>query len=113
MHATREHKMAPKNKKSRAPVKAAPSKPSAKPSAKPAAKPKREEPKAVPHASPLEPIAPRKGASFPIVGVGASAGGLEALEQFLRHTPPSTGMAFVVVQHLDPTHKGMFVELLQ
>jgi chemotaxis methyl-accepting protein methylase len=49
----------------------------------------------------------------PIVGIGASAGGLEALTQFLEHTPADTGMAFVVVQHLDPTHKGMLPELLQ
>jgi len=45
--------------------------------------------------------------------VGASAGGLEALEQFLQHVPPETTAAFVVVQHLDPDHKGMLVELLQ
>jgi len=51
--------------------------------------------------------------SFPIVGIGASAGGLEALEQFLRHVPEDSGMAFVIVQHLDPTHKGMMSELLQ
>ena len=51
--------------------------------------------------------------SFPIVGIGASAGGLEALEQFLRPLPDKSGMAFVVVQHLDPTHKGMMAELLQ
>jgi two-component system CheB/CheR fusion protein len=50
---------------------------------------------------------------FPIVGIGASAGGLEALEQFLRPLPADCGMAFVVVQHLDPTHKGMMAELLQ
>lgn len=50
---------------------------------------------------------------FPIVGIGASAGGLEALEQFLRPLPVPCGMAFVVVQHLDPTHKGMMPELLQ
>jgi two-component system CheB/CheR fusion protein len=50
---------------------------------------------------------------FPIVGIGASAGGLEALEQFLRHVPEKCGVAFVVVQHLDPTHKGMMPELLQ
>jgi len=47
------------------------------------------------------------------VGIGSSAGGLEALEQFLKHAPATSGMGFVVVQHLDPTHKGMFVELLQ
>ncbi len=51
--------------------------------------------------------------AFPIVGVGASAGGLEALEQFLRHVPQKSGLAFVVVQHLDPTHKGLLPELLQ
>ena len=50
---------------------------------------------------------------FPIVGIGASAGGLEALELFLRHVPDESGIGFVVVQHLDPTHKGMMVELLQ
>ena len=50
---------------------------------------------------------------FPIVGIGASAGGLEALGQFLAHVPPNCGMAFAVVQHLDPTHKGMLAELLQ
>ena len=41
---------------------------------------------------------------FPIVGIGASAGGLEALELFLRHMPGASGVAFIIVQHLDPTH---------
>ena len=50
---------------------------------------------------------------FPIVGIGASAGGLEALEQFFRQVPEKSGMAFVVIQHLDPTHKGIMPELLQ
>ena len=50
---------------------------------------------------------------FPIVGIGASAGGLEALEQFFQNTPQNNGMAFVVVQHLDPTHAGIMPELLQ
>jgi two-component system CheB/CheR fusion protein len=50
---------------------------------------------------------------FRIVGIGASAGGLEALEIFLKNVPTKSGMAFVVVQHLDPTHKGIMVELLQ
>jgi two-component system CheB/CheR fusion protein len=49
----------------------------------------------------------------PIVGIGASAGGLEALEQFLSHVPDGSGLAFVIVQHLDPTHKGIMPELLQ
>ncbi|MCL7945375.1 chemotaxis protein CheB [Marinobacter sp. ATCH36] len=48
-----------------------------------------------------------------IVGIGASAGGLTALEEFLRHTPTDTGMAFIVVQHLDPTQKALLPELLQ
>ena len=52
-------------------------------------------------------------ALFPIVGIGASAGGLEALEIFLRNVPVASGMAFVIVQHLDPTYKGMLPELLQ
>jgi chemotaxis response regulator CheB len=50
---------------------------------------------------------------FPIVGIGASAGGLEALEQFLGNVPAQNGIAFVIVQHLDPTHKGIMPELLQ
>jgi two-component system CheB/CheR fusion protein len=50
---------------------------------------------------------------FPIVGIGASAGGLEALEQFLGNVPEGSGMAYVVIQHLDPTQKGMLPELLQ
>ncbi len=57
---------------------------------------------------------PRRGdGRFPIVGIGASAGGLEALEEFLRHVPAGSGLAFVVVQHLNPTHKGLLPELLQ
>jgi len=52
-------------------------------------------------------------ASFPVVGIGASAGGLEALEQFLGSVPANSGMAFVIVQHMDPTHKGIMHELLQ
>ena len=58
-------------------------------------------------------VVPAAGDSFPIVGIGASAGGLEALEQFLSHVPARSGMAFVIVQHLDPTRKGIMAELLQ
>ncbi len=50
---------------------------------------------------------------FPIVGIGASAGGLEAFEQFFTHTPPDTGMAFVLIQHLDPKHKSILSELVR
>jgi len=56
---------------------------------------------------------PSGNRSFRIVGIGASAGGLEALGQFFEHMPADSGMAFVVVQHLDPTKKGMLPELLQ
>lgn len=52
------------------------------------------------------------GKSFPIVGVGASAGGLEAFTQLLEHLPPTTGMAFVLIQHLDPTHASQLPEIL-
>jgi chemotaxis protein methyltransferase CheR/two-component system CheB/CheR fusion protein len=48
-----------------------------------------------------------------IVGVGASAGGLEALELFFTHLPPESGVAFVVIQHMDPTHPAMLSEILQ
>jgi two-component system CheB/CheR fusion protein len=50
---------------------------------------------------------------FAIVGIGASAGGLEALEQFLASVPVNSRLAFVVVQHLDPSRHGMLPELLQ
>jgi two-component system CheB/CheR fusion protein len=50
---------------------------------------------------------------FPIVGIGASAGGLEAIEQFLANVSENSGLAYIVVQHLDPTQKGMLPELLQ
>ncbi|MFN3307708.1 MAG: chemotaxis protein CheB [Anaerolineales bacterium] len=46
------------------------------------------------------------------VGIGASAGGLEALESFFSHMPPDSGLAFVVIQHLSPDYKSMMVELL-
>src|SRR5271165_4643718 len=56
---------------------------------------------------------PAAGPAFPIVGIGASAGGLEALEHFLARVPKQSGLAFVIVQHLDPTRKGIMPELLQ
>ncbi len=56
---------------------------------------------------------PPREFSFPVIGIGASAGGLEALEIFLKNVPSLCGVAFVIVQHLDPTHKGIMVELLQ
>ncbi len=47
-----------------------------------------------------------------IVGMGGSAGALEAFAEFFSHLPPDTGLAFVLVPHLEPTHKGMMPELL-
>jgi two-component system CheB/CheR fusion protein len=51
-------------------------------------------------------------APFPIVGIGASAGGLETFSDLLSHLPPDTGMGFVYVQHLDPKHESMLTTLL-
>ena len=50
--------------------------------------------------------------TFPIVGIGASAGGLEAFSELLHHLPEKTGMAFVLVQHLDPKHESALPEIL-
>ena len=47
---------------------------------------------------------PTVNLSFPVVGIGASAGGLEALDELLQAMPPKTGMAFVVVTHQHPGH---------
>ncbi len=48
----------------------------------------------------------------PVVGVGASAGGLEAFTELLKHLPADTGMGFVLVQHLDPEHESSLTEIL-
>jgi len=61
----------------------------------------------------IDNIAGSKADQFHIVGIGASAGGLEALEQFFTNMPENDGMAFVIIQHLDPDHKGIMHELLQ
>ncbi len=55
---------------------------------------------------------PKDGA-FPVLGLGASAGGLEALEQFFEAMPPDSGMAFLVLTHLDPDHTSILPELVQ
>ena len=57
-----------------------------------------------------EPIAPQL--PFPVVGIGASAGGLEAFTDLLSHLPENTGMAFVLIQHLDPDHPSQLADLL-
>ncbi len=51
--------------------------------------------------------------SFPVVGIGASAGGLEAFNAFLKALPADTGMAFVLIQHMDPKHESVLTALLQ
>jgi two-component system CheB/CheR fusion protein len=55
---------------------------------------------------------PPAPATFAIAGIGASAGGLEACTKLLMSLPPDTGMAFILVQHLDPTHPSMMADLL-
>jgi two-component system CheB/CheR fusion protein len=55
---------------------------------------------------------PARGNAFPVVGIGASAGGLEAFSRLLAHLPDTTRMAFVFVQHLDPTHTSALEEIL-
>src|SRR5271169_5056527 len=51
-------------------------------------------------------------AGFPIVAIGASAGGLDACRKLLDALPAVNGMAFIIVQHLDPSHDSMMVDLL-
>jgi two-component system CheB/CheR fusion protein len=50
---------------------------------------------------------------FPVIGIGASAGGLDAFKRLLKAIPENSGMAYVLVQHLDPKHESMLPELLQ
>jgi two-component system, chemotaxis family, CheB/CheR fusion protein len=57
-------------------------------------------------------ISPPRGHAFPIVGIGASAGGLDAFTHLLKALPENTGMAFVLVQHLDPHHGSQLPEIL-
>ena len=62
---------------------------------------------------PLPAVQPPPSGTFPVVGVGASAGGLEALEQFLGQVPSDCRLAFVIVQHRSPDRDGSLAELLQ
>ena len=79
--------------------------------------------KTVERKSPKERPAPRQSTrereavdrthSFlPVIGIGASAGGLEAFQRFFANMPPHAGMAFVIVQHLDPDHESMMSQLI-
>ena len=60
----------------------------------------------------LQPSSPVDGHRFPIVAVGASAGGLEAFQHFISALAPDSGMAFVVILHLDPRHESALAEIL-
>src|SRR5687768_17977572 len=55
---------------------------------------------------------PKEDPEFPVVGIGASAGGIEAITEFLKSLSPTTGMAFVYIQHLDATHESMLTTIL-
>ena len=76
-------------------------------------------PKVVPEPSPQsapespETVPDTRPTKFSIIGLGASAGGLEAFEQFFRNVPPDSGMTFVLVSHLAPDHVSILTEILQ
>ena len=85
----------------------------AKKPASPAVAPRLRELRAPVAAVPAEAASARPTrVAFPIVGIGASAGGLEAFSRLLRALPVDTGMAFVLVQHLSPTHESLLAEIL-
>lgn len=50
---------------------------------------------------------------FPVVGIGASAGGLDAFKRLVKNIPERSGIAFILVQHLEPTHESMLTDILQ
>ena len=58
-------------------------------------------------------VSPPRGNGFPVVGIGASAGGLDAFKELLAALPAGTGMAFVLIQHLDPTYESHLSDILQ
>jgi two-component system CheB/CheR fusion protein len=76
-------------------------------------------PRPVKAAVPVQPVAavlpqPVPGVhDFPVVGLGASAGGLEAFEQFFRHVAAGSGLAYVLVSHLDPSRESILTEIVQ
>ena len=55
---------------------------------------------------------PWEGSPPLVVGIGASAGGLEALQQFLRYMPAHSGLSFVVIQHLSPDYRSLMADIL-
>jgi two-component system CheB/CheR fusion protein len=65
-----------------------------------------------PKTAPEKQIVARQATTFPVVALGASAGGLQAFRAFLAAVPPKSGLAFIMVQHLDPKHASMMAEIL-
>src|ERR1700738_4160377 len=55
----------------------------------------------------------QKNKSFPVVGIGGSAGSFTSYEKFFTHMPPDSGMAFIVIMHLHPDHKGNLASVIQ
>ena len=53
------------------------------------------------------------GAPFPVVAIGASAGGIEAITRLFEYLPPTLGMAYIVIQHLSPDHESILPELIE
>ena len=87
--------------------------PRSKPAAAPAPKPSRvRKTTARKPTAPAQPAPAERARGFPIVGIGASAGGLEALDELFAEMPADTGMAFVVITHQHPGHTSLLPELL-
>jgi two-component system CheB/CheR fusion protein len=77
----------------------------------------REDAAATPSGSPDEAAAPvdfstKATLPFPVVGIGACAGGVDALQIFFSATSPTSGMAFIVIQHLSPDHGSLMAEII-
>jgi len=68
---------------------------------------------AAPKKTKTKPQPPTTVQNFPIVGIGASAGGLDAFKRLIAAVPESSGMAYVLVQHLDPSHESILPDILQ
>jgi two-component system CheB/CheR fusion protein len=68
--------------------------------------------KAIPSKTPSTPLRVKKEKKFPIVAIGASVGGLDAVSMLLKNLPADTGMAFIYVQHLNPDHESFLTSIL-
>src|SRR5712691_11438589 len=79
---------------------------------KSAARGKSSQPRVEKSPASTEPSPKMTASAFPVVGIGASAGGLEAFTHLLEHLPADTGMGSVLVQHLDPDHESALVQIL-